>query len=133
VGQGHKRLGPQPHPPWGTSTSTAGRRPPRCLRLDGAGHPRGPPRRARTIFADPEHPHLDKFNDQIAWFTGRNDLPALSLRYSRGGHFDFTDVALASRGLTRSQLSWRISDHFPLWLSFRSAISFDRTQEFESR
>ncbi len=72
----------------------------------------------RTIFSDPERPHLDKFYDQIAWFTGRNGLPALSLRYSRGGHFDFTETTLVSRGLTRTQLSWRISDHYPLWAEF---------------
>jgi endonuclease/exonuclease/phosphatase family metal-dependent hydrolase len=72
----------------------------------------------RTIFADPEKPHLDKFYDQIAWFTGRNGLPALSLRYSRGGFFDFTKSALAARGLTKAQLSWRISDHYPLWAEF---------------
>jgi hypothetical protein len=72
----------------------------------------------RTIFADPGRPELDKFYDQIAWFTGRNGLPALSLRYSRGGYFDFTKSALASRGLTKSQLSWRISDHYPLWAEF---------------
>ena len=72
----------------------------------------------RTIFADPERPHLNKFYDQIAWFTGRNGLPALSLRYSKGGFFDFTEAALTSRGLTRAQLSWRISDHYPLWAEF---------------
>ena len=72
----------------------------------------------RTIFADPEHPHLDKFYDQITWFTGRNGLPALSLRYSRGGFFDFTKAALTVRGLTKAQLSWRISDHYPLWAEF---------------
>lgn len=72
----------------------------------------------RTMFSDPAHPHLDKFYDQIAWFTGREGLPALSLEYSRGGFFDFTASALASRGLTRTQLSWRISDHFPLWAEF---------------
>ncbi len=41
----------------------------------------------------------DKFYDQIAWFEG-DDLPALSLRYARGGcggYFDFTETALASR------------------------------------
>lgn len=48
----------------------------------------------RTIFSDAEYPHLNKFYDQIAWFTGRNNLPALSLRYSRGGFFDFTQSAL---------------------------------------
>ena len=72
----------------------------------------------RTIFADPGRPELDKFYDQIAWFTGRNGLPALSLRYSRGGYFDFTKSALASRGLTKTQLSWRISYHYPLWAEF---------------
>jgi endonuclease/exonuclease/phosphatase family metal-dependent hydrolase len=72
----------------------------------------------RTIFSDPDKPHLDKFYDQIAWFTGRNYLPALSLRYSRGGFFDFTTAALTSRGLTKTQLSWRISDHYPLWAEF---------------
>src|SRR5918997_2210445 len=54
----------------------------------------------RTIFSDPDKPHLDKFYDQIAWFTGKNNLPALSLRYTRGDFFDFTRSALASRGLT---------------------------------
>ena len=72
----------------------------------------------RTIFADPGRPHLDKFYDQIAWFAGRNGLPALSLRYSRGGFFDFAKAALTARGLTKTQLSWRISDHYPLWAEF---------------
>jgi endonuclease/exonuclease/phosphatase family metal-dependent hydrolase len=72
----------------------------------------------RTIFAAPGRPELDKFYDQIAWFTGGNGLPALSLSYSRGGFFDFTKSALTSRGLTKTQLSWRISDHYPLWAEF---------------
>ena len=72
----------------------------------------------RTIFSDPQKPELNKFYDQIAWFTGRNGLPALSLRYSSGGFFDFTGAALASRELTKAELSWRISDHFPLWAEF---------------
>jgi exonuclease III len=72
----------------------------------------------RTIFSDPEKPELNKFYDQIAWFTGRNNLPALSLQYAHGGYFDFTKAALTSRGLTKVQLSWRISDHYPLWVEF---------------
>jgi len=47
----------------------------------------------RTLFSDPEHPDLAKFYDQIAWFTGANAVPALSLRYARGGHFDFAPIA----------------------------------------
>jgi endonuclease/exonuclease/phosphatase family metal-dependent hydrolase len=66
----------------------------------------------RTIFSEP------KFYDQIAWFTGRRGNPQLSLTYLRGGIYDFTRVAMKNRGLSRSQLSWRISDHYPLWAEF---------------
>lgn len=72
----------------------------------------------RTIFADPQAPNLEKFYDQIAWFAGKGGVPALSLQYKRGGGFDFTQVALKSRNLTRAQLSWHISDHYPLWVEF---------------
>jgi endonuclease/exonuclease/phosphatase family metal-dependent hydrolase len=72
----------------------------------------------RTIFSDPEKPELNKFYDQIAWFMGRNGLPALSLQYTEGGYFDFTKSVLSSQGLTKTQLSWRISDHYPLWAEF---------------
>ena len=72
----------------------------------------------RTIFNDPQNPELNKFYDQIAWFAGRNGLPALSLRYAKGDYFDFTKSALTSRGLTKVELSWRISDHYPLWVEF---------------
>ncbi|MFW6198628.1 MAG: endonuclease/exonuclease/phosphatase family protein [Acidobacteriota bacterium] len=72
----------------------------------------------RTLFADPANPRRDKFYDQIAWFTGTMDVPALSLRYNRGGFFDFTQVALRDRGLSEQQLSWRVSDHYPLWVEF---------------
>src|SRR5215210_8239055 len=71
-----------------------------------------------TIFSDPQKPELNKFYDQIAWFAGRNGLPAFSLRYAKGNYFDFTKSALTSRGLTKVELSWRISDHYPLWVEF---------------
>ena len=71
----------------------------------------------RTIFADPGEPG-EHFYDQIAWFTGESGQPALSLEYLRGGSYDFVDVALPRRDLTRSSLSWRISDHYPLWAEF---------------
>jgi len=73
----------------------------------------------RTIFSDPEKPDTDKFYDQIAWFKGDNDAPALSLKYVQGGTFDFTKAALKSLNLTKSQLSYRISDHYPLWVEFQ--------------
>lgn len=53
------------------------------------------------------------FYDQIAWFEG-----GLSMAYSRGGVYDFRDKVLLARNYPASQLSWRISDHFPLWAEF---------------
>lgn len=72
----------------------------------------------RTIFSDPFNPEKDKFYDQIAWFLGDRKIPALSMRYNRGGTFDFLKVALKSRNLPKDQLSFRISDHYPLWAEF---------------
>ncbi|MBN1694740.1 endonuclease/exonuclease/phosphatase family protein [candidate division WOR-3 bacterium] len=69
----------------------------------------------RTIFGSPKE---NKFYDQIAWFTGKDGTPALSLEYLRGGSFDFTKIALKSLNVTKNQLSWRISDHYPLWAEF---------------
>jgi endonuclease/exonuclease/phosphatase family metal-dependent hydrolase len=69
----------------------------------------------RTIFASLDKPH---FYDQVAWFVGKNNVPALALQYTgRAGTFDFVDVIL--KALTREQLSWRISDHYPLWCEFK--------------
>jgi endonuclease/exonuclease/phosphatase family metal-dependent hydrolase len=68
----------------------------------------------RTIFDDAGSAH---FYDQIAWFTGAHDVPQLTLRYTeRAGMFDF--VPLLQADDTRQQLSWRISDHYPLWVEF---------------
>ena len=68
----------------------------------------------RTIFDTPGAGH---FYDQIAWFVDEAKGPALSLpNYTKAGSFDF--VPLWQRGLTTTQLSWRISDHYPLWVEF---------------
>lgn len=68
----------------------------------------------RTIFANSG---TEKFYDQIAWFIGDGGTPRLSLDYTgRAGNFDFTHPVL--KPMTRFQKSWRISDHFPLWVEF---------------
>ena len=72
----------------------------------------------RTIFSDPTQPNLNKFYDQIAWFVDREGIPALSLTNVRSGSFDFVGRALATRQLSKAQLAWRISDHYPLWCEF---------------
>ena len=67
----------------------------------------------RTIFATDDKA---KFYDQIAWFS-KDGVPQLALRYNkRAGYFDFVDVVM--KGRTKTDLSWRISDHFPLWTEF---------------
>lgn len=67
----------------------------------------------RTIFGSP----LDRHYDQIAWFTGDGGVSRLELAYTgTAGTFDFTKVVL--RSLERDQVSWRISDHLPLWVEF---------------
>ena len=69
----------------------------------------------RTIFGNSR----DHFYDQIAWFTGEGEAPALSLSYrNSAGHFDFTKHVMP--GMAKVPLSWRISDHFPLWAEFHT-------------
>lgn len=72
----------------------------------------------RTIFdTEDDHSHYD----QVAWFTGergdrgeREAAPALSLAYAgNAGHVDFRKVL---RTRDKTGLSYRISDHYPLWV-----------------
>ena len=67
----------------------------------------------RTIFDKPDGGHFD---DQIAWFTGAGGVPALTLQYAGAGTFDFVPHLMTS--LSKTELSWRISDHYPLWAEF---------------
>ncbi len=72
----------------------------------------------RSIFDRPDRPDPTKFYDQIAWFGEGAEAPALSLDYLGGGFFNFVPFTLKSLELTKTQLSWRISDHYPLWAEF---------------
>lgn len=68
----------------------------------------------RTIFDKPGAAH---FYDQVAWFAkGQQQRPVLNLDAVAGSQVDFVD-ALQGDG-TRNDLSWHISDHFPLWVEF---------------
>lgn len=69
----------------------------------------------RTIFGKST---TNKFYDQIAWFTGQTGQPALSLDFHDAGYFDFVAHSLPRRNLGSQALSWRISDHYPLWAEF---------------
>lgn len=71
----------------------------------------------RSIFDDPGETDDDAFYDQIAWFTtGSGALIDLTLR--AGGNFDFQPHVYTDVDLSRSSMSFRLSDHLPLWVEF---------------
>lgn len=66
----------------------------------------------RSIFGgDGEGKHYD----QISWFTQQN-RELLSMELTAAGGFDFLECALTE--MTPQEVSWRISDHYPLWAEF---------------
>jgi len=67
----------------------------------------------RTIFGDPG---AAKFYDQIAWFVEKGKGPVLSLTSTAAGTFDFVPLLIGD--LEKTALSWKISDHYPLWTEF---------------
>jgi hypothetical protein len=67
----------------------------------------------RTIFDKPTKRH---HYDQIAWFDKGTKGPLLTLTCSAASFFDFVPIHRGSQTLTT--LSWRISDHYPLFVEF---------------
>jgi endonuclease/exonuclease/phosphatase family metal-dependent hydrolase len=72
----------------------------------------------RTIFDAPGKSDTNSFFDQIAWFQTVKGKPYLTLTYKGGGNFDFRGTVMAN--LTAQQLSFRLSDHLPLWAQFET-------------
>lgn len=70
------------------------------------------PEITRSIFNE------TKYYDQIAWFDNAKGIPNLSLKYKAGGNYNFVGKVLQNRTLTKTQLSWLLSDHLPLWVEF---------------
>lgn len=57
------------------------------------------------------------FYDQIAWFAGADGKPMLTLKPTgQAGGFDFVPHVYPE--LDRQAVSWRLSDHMPLWCEF---------------
>ena len=52
-------------------------------------------------------------------FPSVQGKPAFSLKVQQRGNFDFAPPVLKSRTLDKLGLSWRISDHYPLWAEFK--------------
>lgn len=72
----------------------------------------------RSIFAAPGAPTTGKFYDQIAWFQTATGHPQLSIDYRRGGHVDFLPFVYRDTDLSKTEISFRVSDHYPLWAEF---------------
>jgi hypothetical protein len=53
----------------------------------------------RTLFSDPGKPELNKFYDQIAWFTGRNGLPSSLAAILTRGLFRFHGCRVGVAGV----------------------------------
>jgi endonuclease/exonuclease/phosphatase family metal-dependent hydrolase len=71
----------------------------------------------RSIFADPARPQAKGYYDQIAWFAaGPRQL--IDLRPGAAGSVDFVPHLYRDLGLTRAQMQYRVSDHYPLWVEF---------------
>jgi len=60
-----------------------------------------------------------KYYDQIAWFNNNKNIPNLSLEFIKGGNYDFVKTALINRNISKYDLSYLISDHYPLWTEFK--------------
>lgn len=72
----------------------------------------------RTIFASKDDPQKEKYYDQIAWFTNESGKKELSMEYINGGYFDFMPFVFKEKNLSKSSISYRMSDHYPLWVEF---------------
>ena len=59
-----------------------------------------------------------KYYDQIAWFESNDNTPKLSSNFLRGGNYDFVGQVMKNRDISKLQLSWIMSDHYPLWAEF---------------
>lgn len=69
----------------------------------------------RTIFDDPDDPDDDSFYDQIAWFESGGEA-LIDLEPQDGGNFDFQPHVYTETNLSRNSISYRLSDHLPLWM-----------------
>ncbi|MBR0567591.1 endonuclease/exonuclease/phosphatase family protein [Azoarcus sp. L1K30] len=72
----------------------------------------------RSIFTRAGEASTAKHYDQIAWFEADDGKPSLSLTYRRAGHVDFLPYVYRDLDLSRSAISYRVSDHYPLWAEF---------------
>lgn len=73
----------------------------------------------RTIFSNPDEVESGKFYDQIAWFETQGGVRKLAIPFLQAGCVDFLPHVYTDLGLSRQAISFRVSDHYPLWAEFR--------------
>jgi endonuclease/exonuclease/phosphatase family metal-dependent hydrolase len=71
----------------------------------------------RTIFDKDDAPDKARFFDQIAWFH-KDEKAMLNMADKSGGNIDFRPLVYRDSGLTLAKMSFRVSDHYPLWVEF---------------
>lgn len=71
----------------------------------------------RTIFDDHGESDDDNYYDQIAWFT-EGSRALMNLQFNKGGNFDFLPHVYTNTSLSRTSISYRVSEHYPLWVEF---------------
>lgn len=71
----------------------------------------------KSIFDD-QSDSGDKFYDQIAWFNSDNGAIALNMKFNTGGFFDFLRFVYTDTDLDKRSISYRVSDHYPIWGEF---------------
>lgn len=71
----------------------------------------------RTVFDVDES---SRFVDHFAWFRDDGRRPVMCLEYTgNSGYIDFLGTVHSEQA--SSSLSWRVSDHYPLWIEFLRA------------
>ncbi|MCB2099901.1 MAG: endonuclease/exonuclease/phosphatase family protein [Rhodobacterales bacterium] len=73
----------------------------------------------RTIYASPTDPRKGSYHDQIAWFID-GDANLINMELVTGGTIPLRQFLLNDLGLTNASFAPRISDHYPLWVEFRT-------------
>lgn len=69
----------------------------------------------RTIFGNQD---LGKFYDQISWFRKKDGSSELSMKFLKAGYVDFRSFIYTEKNFSNNSLSYRLSDHYPLWTEF---------------
>lgn len=72
----------------------------------------------RTVFSDPAKPEGRTFYDQIAWFETAQGVKKLSMLFLAAGYVDFLPYVYTEQAFSKQAISYRVSDHFPLWAEF---------------